>query len=107
VHVDLNRIQVIHDWLALMTLKYLCNFLGLTKFYYRSLLQLYHITWPLSQETKGGSKSKFGWSGSQQKELQDLKHHLYSTLVLMFPYLQKPFDIDIDSSNYAIGVVLT
>jgi hypothetical protein len=107
VHVDPTKIQVIHDWPTPMTLTELCNFLGLTNFYHRFMLGFSHITWPLSQVTKGGAKAKFSWSESQQKSFQDLKHHLCSTPVLMFPDLQQPFEIETDASDYAIGAVLT
>ena len=68
---------------------------------------LSHITWPLSQVTKGGAKAKFCWPESQQKAFVELKHHLYSTPVLTLPDLQQPFEIETDASDYAIGAVLT
>jgi hypothetical protein len=66
-----------------------------------------HITWPLSQVTKGGAKEKLFWSESQQKAFRELKHRLCSAPVLTLPDLQQPFEIETDASNYAIGVVLT
>ena len=71
------------------------------------MLGLSHITWPLSQVTKGGVKEKIFWLEYQQKEFVELKRHLYSAPVLTLPYLQQPFDIKTDASDYAIGVVLT
>ena len=71
------------------------------------MLGFSHITWPLSQVTKGGAKAKFFWSETQQKAFTELKHRLYCALVLTLPDLQQPFEIEIDASNYAIGVVLT
>jgi hypothetical protein len=47
------------------------------------------------------------WSTPQHKTFEDLKSHLYSTLVFIFPNLQRPFEIEIDASDYAIGTVLT
>ena len=41
------------------------------------------------------------------KAFVELKHRLYSTLVLTLPDLQQPFEIEIDASDYAIGAVLT
>ena len=58
VHVDPTKIQVIHDWMALKTLTELCSFLGLANFYCRFVLGFSHITWALSQVTKGGAKAK-------------------------------------------------
>jgi hypothetical protein len=81
--------------------------LGLANFYRRFVLGFSHITWPLSQVTKGGVKEKLFWSKSQQKAFDDLKHRLYSAPVLTLPNLKQPFEIETDASNYAIGAVLT
>jgi hypothetical protein len=107
VHVDPAKIQVIRDWLAPATLTELRNFLGLANFYHRFVLGFSHITWPLSQVTKGGAKEKLFWSESQQKVFRELKHCLYSAPVLTLPDLQQPFEIETDASDYAIGAVLT
>ena len=61
VHMDAPKIQVIRDWLALTTLIELRSFLGLNNFYHRFVLGFSHITWPLSQVTKGGAKEKLFW----------------------------------------------
>jgi hypothetical protein len=52
-------------------------------------------------------KEKLFWSESQQKAFDDLKHRLCSAPVLTLPYLQQPFEIKTDASDYAIGAVLT
>eukprot|EP00253_Pinus_taeda_P025471 PITA_25471 len=107
VQVDPAKIQVIRDWPSPTTLIELYIFLGLANFYHRFVLRFSHITWPLSQDTKGGAKEKFFWSESQYKEFTELKHHLCSTIVLALPDLQQPFEIETDASDYAIGVVLS
>jgi hypothetical protein len=101
VHVDPTKIQFIHDWSSPKKLTKLQNFLGLAKFYYMFVLGFSHIYWALSQVTK------FVWVASQHKSFEDLKFFLCSTLVLIPPELQQPFEIEADASNYAIGVVLT
>ena len=37
----------------------------------------------------------------------DLKQHLCSSLLISLPDLQQPFEIETDSSDYAVGAVLT
>jgi hypothetical protein len=71
------------------------------------MLGFSHITWPLSQVTKGGAKEKFFWSESQQKVFEDLKHCLCSAPMLTLPDLQQPFEIETDASDYDIGAALT
>jgi len=53
VHVDLANIQVIRYWPSPPTLTELHSFLGLSNFYRRFVLGLSHITWALSQVTRG------------------------------------------------------
>ena len=107
MHVDPAKIQVIWDWPSPTTLTELRSFLGLANFYCRFVLGFSHITWPLSQVTKGGSKAKFFWSKSQQKAFIELKDRLCTAPVLALPDLQQPFEVETDASNYAIGAVLT
>ena len=71
MHVDPTKIQVIRYWSAPTTLVELHIFLGLTNFYSRFMLGFSHITWPLSQVTKGGAEEKFWWTESQQKTFEE------------------------------------
>eukprot|EP00253_Pinus_taeda_P030060 PITA_30060 len=107
VHVDPAKIQVIRDLPSPTTLTELHSFLGLANFYRRFVLGFSHITWPLSQVTKGGVKEKFFWSESQQKAFTKLKYRLCMIPILELPDLQQPFEVERDASNYAIGAVLT
>jgi hypothetical protein len=107
VHMDPTKIQVIHDWPAPTTLTELQSFLGLANFYCRFVLGFSHIAWALSQITRGGGKEKFAWGQPQQQAFDDLKQRLCSTPVLSLPDLQKPFEIETDASDYAVGAILT
>eukprot|EP00253_Pinus_taeda_P029926 PITA_29926 len=107
VHLDVAKIQLIRDWPSPTTLTELRSFLGLANFYRRFVLGFSHITWPLSQVTMGGAKSKFFWSKSQQKAFTELQDHLYMAPVLVLPNLQQPFEFKTNASDYAIGAVLT
>jgi hypothetical protein len=66
-----------------------------------------HIAWALSQVTIGGGKETFVWGLSQQKSFNYLKKHLFSSLVLSLSNLQHPFEIEIDASDYVVGIILT
>jgi hypothetical protein len=107
VIVDPAKIQFIRDWPTPTTLTELHIFLGLANLYRRFVLGFSHITWPLSQVTKGGAKEKFFWSESQQKAFGELKHCLCCAPVLTLQDLQQPFEIETNASDYAIGAVLT
>ena len=71
------------------------------------MLGFSHIAWALSQVTRGGGKEKFVWGLSQQKDFDDLKQRLFSAPVLSLSYLQQPFEIETDASDYVVGIVLT
>ena len=88
VHVDPSKIKVIRYWQSPTTLTELRSFLGLSNFYRMFVLGFSHITWPLSQVTKGGAKAKFFWSESQHKAFIELNDCLCMTLVLTLPHLQ-------------------
>jgi hypothetical protein len=105
VHVDPTKIQVIWDWPAPTKIQVI--FVGLANFYHMFILGFSHITWPLSQVTKGGVKEKLFWSESEQKAFAELKHHLCCAPVLTLPDLKQPFEIETNASNYAIEEVLT
>jgi hypothetical protein len=62
---------------------------------------------PHGQVTKGSGRDKFMWGKEKQRAFDDLKHHLFSSIVLSLSDLQQPFDIDIDASDYVVGAFLT
>jgi hypothetical protein len=66
-----------------------------------------HITWALSQVTRGGSKEKIVWGLSQQKSFDELQQLLCSSLVLSLLDLEHPFEIEKYDLDYVVGVVLT
>jgi hypothetical protein len=105
--VYLSNIQVIHDWLTPTTLTEIQRFLGLTNLYHRFLLGFSHIAWALSELTRGGGKENILWGLYQQQAFDDLKQRLFSSPIISLPNMQQPFDIETDSSDYAVGIVLT
>jgi hypothetical protein len=66
-----------------------------------------HIAWALNQVTKGSGKENFAWGKEQRKAFDDMKHRLCSTPLLSLPDLEQPFEIEIDASDYVVGIVLT
>jgi len=52
------------------------------------------------------TKKVFKWGGKQQKDFENLKVKINIAPVLALPYLQEPFEIEIDASDYAMGAML-
>jgi hypothetical protein len=65
--MDPTKIQVICDRPASTTLTELQIILGLANFYHRFLLGFSHISWALSQITRGGGEEKFVWASPNNK----------------------------------------
>eukprot|EP00253_Pinus_taeda_P022303 PITA_22303 len=55
----------------------------------------------------GGLNKVFQWGGKQQKAFNTLKDKISTTPVLALPDLQRPFEIQTDASDYAMGAMLT
>ena len=50
---------------------------------------------------------KFEWTSNQQQSFETLKKRFTEEPVLMIPDHLKPFQIEVDASKYATGVILT
>ncbi|XP_059066066.1 uncharacterized mitochondrial protein AtMg00860-like [Cryptomeria japonica] len=106
VHVDPAKIQLIRDWPSPTNITDLRTFLGLANFYHKFVLGFSHLTWPMNQVLRGGSKAKFVWTKAQERAFEGLKSRLCSAPVLALLDLQQPFEIETNASDYAIGAVL-
>ncbi|CAL9018893.1 unnamed protein product, partial [Prunus brigantina] len=67
-------------------------------------LQLNNKKSPLHSLTK--ANQKFEWSRNHEESFQLLKRKIIEAPVLALPNLQKPFEVEADASNYAMGAVL-
>ncbi len=63
-----------------------------------------HIVKPLTNLLK--KDMKFLWTPSCTKALDKIIHILTSEPVLTHPNLEKPFELEVDASDYAIGAIL-
>jgi hypothetical protein len=52
------------------------------------------------------TKKVFQWGGKEKKSFETLKENINIALLLTFLYLQQPFEIEIDTSDYAITTVI-
>ena len=59
---------------------------------------------PLHDLTK--KEATWQWGQKQQDMFDAIKHCISDKLVLLFPDLTKPFKLEVDASNVAIGAVL-
>uniref|UniRef100_A0A0K8SIW3 Reverse transcriptase/retrotransposon-derived protein RNase H-like domain-containing protein n=1 Tax=Lygus hesperus TaxID=30085 RepID=A0A0K8SIW3_LYGHE len=73
--------------------------------YRRFIRGFSELACPLNKLTE--EKRKFQWDAACQKSFESLKEAMTSTSVLCYPDLQKPFVLDCDASDHAVGAVLS
>ncbi|MCG8045580.1 MAG: RNase H-like domain-containing protein, partial [Candidatus Thiodiazotropha endolucinida] len=105
VSTDPKKIACIKDWPIPGCVKDVRSFLGLCG-YYRPFISNYsHVAKPLTKLTE--KDQKFSWTNECSEAFEKLKHMLMTAPVLAHPDFSKPFILDTDASNQAIGAVLS
>ena len=56
---------------------------------------------------KGNGKTVFKWRLTQQQAFEKIKNKICTALVLVLLDLHQPFEIEMDTSDYALDVVIT
>ena len=80
------------------------SFLGLANHYQEYIPMYAHLANPLYQLKK--KDAKFIWSESCEKAFQEIKEKLYQAPILKIPDMSKPFIVQTDASDVAMGAVL-
>ncbi len=102
--MDLIKLARIRDWPTLTTVKQVRSFLGFGNYYRKFISGFAHLTRPLRDLTK---KNKlWTWTAECQVAFDILKEHFTSAPVLMMPNVNKPFVLQTDASDCAIGAIL-
>lgn len=103
LRVDPDKISVITTWPTPTTLTQLRTFLGLTGFYRRFVRNYAALATPLTNLLR---KEAFQWSPEADAGFSHLKVVMTSTLVLITPDFNQPFQIECDASGFGLGAVL-
>lgn len=103
---DVAKIQPVLDYPAPRTVKDVRRLLGLAGFYQKFVCNYSEITTPITDLLKKGRK-KFAWTQEADEALKKLKEALVSAPILANPDFSKAFIIETDSSDLAVGSVLT
>jgi len=105
IAMDPVKVQAIQDWPVPKNLHDTRSFLGFSNFYRRFIHDYSSIARPLHDLTK--KDIPFDWSTNCQEAFQNLIKALTSAPVLTHPDFSKPFLIEADASQYAIGAILS
>ena len=114
VRVMQDKIQAVKEWPQPRTTHHIRQFLGLAGYYRRFIKGFSQIAAPLSNLLKVGEsaaarniKNRFiSWNTTCQLSFDRLKAALTSAPVLQLVNPQKPFTIETDASDFAIGSCL-
>jgi len=95
--------QALSEWPVPSSATKLKCFLGGINFYHKFISNFSHNSRPLHQLS---NQRHFQWTPTKAQDFQNLQETLCLALVLQFPDLSQPFEIESDASQYAIGAVL-
>lgn len=104
--MDISKIQPVLEYPVPKTIKDIRRLLGLAGFYQKFIPNYSEVTSPISDLLKKNRK-KFTWTAEADDALTKLKTLLVTAPVLANPDFTRTFVIETDSSDLAIGAVLT
>src|SRR6201996_6458347 len=104
VTMDPIKVAGVQDWKTPKNVKDVCSFLRFCNFYRRFIKGFSQIAKALNERLKKGVK--WIWGSKEDKAFQELKKRICEDPVLIQPDQKKPFEVEVDASNYAIGAVL-
>ena len=102
--INPSKVEVIVNWPKPKSTIEVRSFLGATQYWRNFIANFSLIAAPLHALT--GLNKVFQWGGKQRKCFDTLKEKNSILPVLALPDLQRPFEIEIDASDYVMGAVL-
>jgi len=105
VSIDLVKVTGVREWSTLENKTNVQAFLGFVNFYRRFIQDFSAKARPLFDLTC--SEQVWTWSRKEQAAFEDLKTAVTTAPVLMSPQELDPFQIKVDSSDFATGAVLS
>ncbi|XP_021753565.1 uncharacterized protein LOC110718935 [Chenopodium quinoa] len=104
IRMNPKKIQAIQDWKDPRNTSELRSFLGLANYYRRFIKGYSELASPLTDLLQ--KDRRWEWSEKQQKAFQELKDSVMREPVLALPNPNKPFEVETDASDFALGGVL-
>jgi hypothetical protein len=104
-----SKVQAIAQWkhTTITTVRRLKSFMCLAQHYAQYVRNFAGIALPLTEETKGTLARRLVWTPSMVRAFEDLKAELLHNVVLDIADPSKPYVMETDASDYAVGGVLS
>ena len=100
-----RKVKAVSEWPQPRCLRDVQCFLGFANYYRRFIEHFSHIVAPLTHLTR--KNTPFLWSPEAEEAFTYLKRAFTSALVLVHPNPAKPYIVEADASDSAIGAVLS
>ncbi len=104
VRMDRVKVQGVDGWKRPKTLTELQGWMGFINFYQQFIKGFSKIARVLNELMKKGVP--WEWTDEREEAFQKLKWLICKEPVLLMPRLEQPFELEVDASNYTIGVTL-
>jgi hypothetical protein len=104
ISMDPKKIQTILEWKKPTTVQDVQYFIGFANFYRIFIKDYSKIVAPLTRLT---CKDKLEWSMEANQAFEILKMAFISVPILTHPNFQKPFFLESNASDFALGAVLS
>jgi hypothetical protein len=101
IGMDKSKIQAIEEWPVPKSIRDVRAFLGYVNFYRRFITGYGGIATPLTNLTR--KNTPFIWDNTAQQAFEDIKARVVSEPILMMPDPERPFEVETDASDYALG----
>jgi hypothetical protein len=102
--IEPKKIQTIMEWRRLKTVRDIQCFFGFTSFY-RIFIQDYSKI--AASLTHLSCKDNLEWNAGTDQALKNFKTTFITAPILIHPDFSKPFFLESDASDYALGAVLS
>ena len=103
--MDTRKVKTIQEWVVPTRVRDVQSFLGFANFYRRFIKGFSVIAQPLIALTR--KDATFEWTTTAQKAYDLLKQAFTMAPVLLHPDPTKPFQVETDASDFAIGAILS
>ena len=104
LRIDPSEVEAIVNFPTPKTVIEVRSFLGTAQYWRKFIANFSAIVAPMHAVTS--VKKGFQWEGKQKQSFEALKGNISLAPVLPLPNLRQPFKIQIDASDYAMGIVL-
>ena len=101
--VAVDKVDAVSSWPTPMCVQEVQGFLGLANFYRRFVKGFMRIAKQLTNLTK--KDKDFTWGSKEEAAIRKLKETLTSAPILQVFDKDRPHEVSVDMSNYAVGAM--